>query len=72
MIVIDELKALLSIFIKIFKTFLLIFYYIFERMMENYGEIKIVINSVVEKMKDVYNEIINLFKIWIGLVLVLI
>jgi len=63
MIVIDELKALLSIFIKIFKTFLLIFYYIFERMMENYGEIKIVINSVFEKMKDVYNEIINLFKI---------
>ena len=63
MIVIDELKALLSIFIKIFKTFLLIFYYIFERMMENYGEIKIVINSVIEKMKDVYNEIINLFKI---------
>ena len=70
MIVIDELKALLSIFIKIFKTFLLIFYYIFERMMENYGEIKIVINSVIEKMKDVYNEIINLFKIWLGLVLI--
>ena len=63
MIVIDELKTLLGIFIKIFKTFLLIFYYIFERMMENYGEIKIVINSVVEKMKGLYYEIINLFKI---------
>lgn len=63
MIVIDELKFLFSLFIKIFKTFILIFYYIFERMLENTGDMKLVVNTILDKGIDFSSEIINLFKV---------
>ena len=63
MIVVDELKNLFRKFFKIFKTFILFFYYIFERMMENSGEIKTVVSSVIDKVMKIISEIINLFTV---------